>query len=320
LDQKALSKALIIGSAGQDGWFLSQHLRATDQEVWELSRQSLIGLEQEVLPPVDIGNQGEIASLIERIEPDHIYYLAAKHHSASDPDIHADDLLAQSHAVHVTGLQHVLDAMHAHVQHAKLFYAASSHLFAGHNSADPINEQTPFSPKGIYADTKLAGVQLCRQYRDEKYLFAASGFLFNHESWRRSPRFLSRKIIQSVVQIVQGQQDHLVLHDLSAQVDWSFAGDTVRAMRAMLELDEPHDLVIASGKLHSVREFAEIAFAIVGLDWRDYVTEEPQERQKPGASHPLLGDNSRLRARTDWQPKVSFSQMIELMIEMELSH
>lgn len=313
-----MTRSIIVGSNGQDGWFLNQHLHACDHDVWRLSRTSTIQPDNKTSAAINILSDKSIENMICDIQPQHIYFLAAIHHSSSDQQINAADLQVSSKKIHVQALKNFLDAMAKHVPTARLFYAASSHLFAGKTDPKPVCEDTKFAPLGIYAETKLQGVELCKEYRKSQNLYAVSGFLFNHESWRRDPRFLSRKIVQSVVNIFQGQQSELTLHDLSAQVDWSFAGDTVRAMHLMLQMDTPTDLVVASGQLHSVKDFAQIAFEIIGLDWRDYVSEEPEEQQKPYPVKPLVGDASRLRSLTGWQPKVNFRQMIELMIEMEL--
>ncbi|MBL4595540.1 MAG: GDP-mannose 4,6-dehydratase [Robiginitomaculum sp.] len=313
-------KSLIVGVGGQDGWFLQQYLTLRDQSVWGLSRQYLYAPDDTVQPAINICDGLAVAQLINDIQPDHVYFLAAVHHSAQDSTILADDLMARSTAVHVDAPRHFLEAIRVHAPQARFFYAASSHLFAGQQTATPITEATPFAPVGIYAQTKLEGVQLGRHYRDQHGLFVCSGFLFNHESWRRNPSFLSRNIISSVAAILREQQSELVLHNLSAQVDWSFAADTVRAFVLMLQLAQPHDMVIASGQLHSVQNFAEIAFGAVGLNWRDYVKEEPSNRQKTDISYPLCGDSTKLRALTGWQPVYNFEQMIRLLIDKELAH
>lgn len=315
-----MAKSLIVGSAGQDGWFLNQHLTALDHQIWGLSRSSLSSPDRKKTSAVDIVNQEAVATLIQQIQPDQIYFLAAIHHGAEDPAIHGDDLLAHSTEIHVRAPENFLKAMQRYCPQSRFFYAASSHLFAAKTDPSPVTETTAFAPKGIYGQTKLAGVHLCRNYRQQHGLFATNGFLFNHESWRRSLDFLSRKIIHSAIQIHQQQANEFVLHDLSAQVDWSFAGDTVRAMRAMIELPEPQDFVVASGKLHSVEDFAAITFDILGLDWRDHVTEISDGRQKLEQKIALRGDASLLKRLSGWQPKVSFRQMIELMIEIELQN
>jgi len=311
-------KSLIVGVSGQDGWFLNQHLTAIDHDVWGLSRDQLQTPIGETKSATDIIDADAVNQLIERIKPDQIYYLAAKHHSADDGTINNSDLQQQSQQIHVQAPDNFLAAIKTHHPQCKFFYAASSHLFAGKTDNGLISETTEFAPIGIYAKTKLAGVELCRKYRQQHGIFALSGFLFNHESWRRSDKFLSRKIVHTAVKILREETNELILHDLSAQVDWSFAGDTVRAMRLMLEMPVAEDLIIASGKLHSVEEFAAITFDTLGLDWRDYVTEQPQLGQKPKQKIPLVGDSRRLKHLTGWQAKVDLAQMIKLMIEMEL--
>ncbi|MBL4618425.1 MAG: GDP-mannose 4,6-dehydratase [Robiginitomaculum sp.] len=311
-------KSLIIGCEGQDGWFLNQHLNAIDHDVWGVSRRHLHPPLGDKFSPADIVDADAVDMLVEKIEPDQVYFLAAIHHAAGDTAINDFNVQQKSQQVHVQAADNLLAAIKKHNPDCRFFYAASSHLFAGKTDDKPITETTPFSPVGIYARTKLEGVELCRKYREKHGVFALSGFLFNHESWRRDKKFLSRKIVHTAVKILRGQTSELILHDLSAQVDWSFAGDTVRAMRLMLEMPVAEDLVIASGKLHSVADFTAITFEAIGLDWRDYVTEEPHNGQKPKAKAPLLGDPTRLQHLTGWRAKVDLTQMIKLMIEMEL--
>lgn len=311
-------KSLIIGCDGQDGWFLNQHLTAIDHDVWGLSRDQISTPIGDDLCATDITDADAVDKLVEKTEPDQVYFLAAKHHAADDDGVNNSELQQKSQQIHVQAADNFLAAIKKHQPQCRFFYAASSHLFAGKTDNKPVSEITSFAPIGVYAKTKLAGVELCRSYREEYGVFAVSGFLFNHESWRRDKKFLSRKIVHTAVKILRGETSELILHDLSAQVDWSFAGDTVRAMRLMLEMPVAEDLVIASGKLHSVEEFAAIAFETIGLNWRDYVTEQPQIGQKPKQKIPLLGDPSRLQHLTGWQAKVDLTQMIKLMIEMEL--
>lgn len=297
-----MTGAVIVGAYGQDGRLLGELLERAGQPLVRLGRGD-----------VDLLDRTQIEALVRRHQPREIYYLAAHHHAAEDP-LGDDDavLFRTSLEVNVTGLVHFLEAIRSCAPHTRLVYAASSHIF-GRSELPMQNEQTPFQPICIYGITKTAGVHCCRYYRQTHGLFAASGILYNHESPYRSPAFVSQKIIRGALAIAAGEQDHLVLGDLTARIDWGYAPDFVDALRRILALPAADDIIVATGESHSVQEFVEIAFAATGLDWRRHVRENAGQLTKQRRT--LTGDASRLRAATGWQPSVSFPQMVQLLLD-----
>jgi GDPmannose 4,6-dehydratase len=194
----------------------------------------------------------------------------------------------------------------------RLFYAASSHIF-GTPESDRQNEETPLRPNSAYGISKAAGLQCCQLYRRQKGIFASTGILFNHESPLRKPSFLSQKIVHGALRAERDPAYKLVLGDLEARVDWGYAPDYVDAMYRILQLPEASDFVVASGELHTVREFAQAAFGAVGLDWRRHV--ETDARLLNKISHPLRGDSGKLRSATGWTPTVSFVELVTGLVQ-----
>jgi len=297
-----MTKAIIVGSQGQDGRLLFDLLSSKAYECVGISRGK-----------TDVHNSAAVADLVQQTRPDEIYYLAAVHHSSQqNPDAHPAQLFHDSFNINVAGLLNFLEAMRLHAPAARLFYAASSHVF-GSPPHSPQNELTPLNPACVYGITKTAGIQCCRFYRKKHAVFAACGILYNHESIHRRPEFVTRKIIDSAIRISRGRQDHLVLGDLSAKVDWGYAPDYVAAMHKILQIQQADDFVIATGVPHSVQEFVETAFAAVNLDWHKYVTEEKSLVGKSRTG--LVGDSSHLRQSTGWSPSLDFNTMVRRLVE-----
>jgi GDPmannose 4,6-dehydratase len=314
-----MDRALIIGSAGQDGRLLSERLEREDCAVVGVERSRVVAGRSARLASeaaVDILDPRSVANLIASFSPDAIFYLAAYHHSAEDKPLPDDlELYVRSHDVHVRGLIHVLEAVRKHVPQCRLFYAASSHCFG--EPPTPIqDESTPLRPRCAYGITKTAGVGLCRMYRANHRVHASAGFFYNHESALRAQKFLSTKIVRAAVEISRGRRDKLVLGDLAARVDWGFAPDYVDAVIRIVGLETADDFVIATGQSHSVEEFVAAAFSRVRLDWRRYVEVEPAIIGKPRTT--LVGDSTKLRTTTGWSPSVTFEQMVELLVDAEL--
>lgn len=312
-----MDRALIIGSAGQDGRLLSERLKRDGCEVVGVERDRITGNAGLAFKsPVDILDPLSVGDLIGSFSPDAIFYLAAYHHSAEDKSLPDNlELYLRSHDVHVVGLLYVLEAVRKHVSGCRLFYAASSHCFG--EPPTPIqNESTPLRPRCAYGITKTAGVGLCRMYRTNHHVHASAGFFYNHESAFRAPKFLSTKIVRAAVEISRGRRDRLVLGDLAARVDWGFAPDYVDAMIRIVRLDAADEFVIATGQSHSVEEFVAAAFSHVGLDWRQYVEVKPGIIGK--ARSVLVGDSTKLRSATGWSPSVTFRQMVELLVDAEM--
>jgi len=296
-----MSRALIIGSRGQDGTLLTSFLKARAWEVDGIGKGDL-----------DLCRFDSVKAVFSRCY-DHIYYLAAYHHSSQDSIAPSDrELFEKSSDVHVTGFIHFLEGIRSLSPSSRIFYAASSLVF-GSPPLEPQSEETPFSPACIYGITKTSGIQLCRFYRKKHGVFASSGILFNHESPLRQRKFVIPKIIHSAIAISRGSHEKLELGDLSARVDWGYAPDYVDAMHRILCLEQPEDFVIATGEPHSVQEVVEIVFSALGLDWRQHVVESPSilTRQRTA----LRGDIRKLQIATAWKPTVDFKQMILALLE-----
>jgi GDPmannose 4,6-dehydratase len=306
--------ALIVGSTGQDGYYLGQSLGNDGVDIVGVNRA---GVTRGGPPePFSILDAAAVGKLVAECRPSQIYYLAAHHRSAQDAPEGISESLENSYATHVRGLVHFLDAIRDECPESRLFYAASSHVFGSPVTA-PQNEETPFLPVNVYGVTKAAGIQLCRLYRRQHGLHCSVGILYNHESPRRSPAFVGRKIVQSAVAIKNGQMDKLTLGDLSAEIDWGSALDYVEAMRAILAHNAPDDFVIASGELHSIGDFVDIAFGALALDPQKHIEVNPGLITKSGQARPLVGDASKLREATGWAPKMSFEKIILSMISAE---
>jgi GDPmannose 4,6-dehydratase len=296
-----MSRALIIGSRGQDGTLLTSFLAASGWEVDGVGKEDL-----------DVCRPDAVKTVLAR-GYQHIYYLAAYHHSSQDSAVPGDrELYKKSSEVHVIGLINFLEGIRYVSPASRIFYAASSMVF-GSPVQEPQNEDTPFAPLCIYGISKTSGIYLCRLYREKHGVFASSGILFNHESPLRQRKFVIPKIIHSAIAISRGSHEKLHLGDLSARVDWGYAPDYVDAMHRILCLDQPEDFVIATGENHFVQEVVEIVFTALGLDWRDHVLESPSilTRQRTA----LRGDSSKLHKATGWKPTVGFKQMILDLLE-----
>jgi GDPmannose 4,6-dehydratase len=305
---------LVIGAGGQDGTFLTELLSRRGDKVVGVDQNKVWSAPAENWDAVDILNQQEVFALVKKTQPAECYYLPAFHHSAEDASLLSGDpqLFDRSYAVHVRGLIHFLHAIAQTSRHTRLFYAASSHVF-GSPSIQPQDESTPLNPENIYGITKTMGIHCCRHFRRELGVFAAAGILYNHESHLRPAQFLSQKIVRGVLAFQRDKSKRLVLGDLNAVVDWGYAGDYAEAMTRILGHATPEDYVVATGKPHTVGEFLQIACNISGVDWRECaVTNSSLLKKKPVL---LVGDSNKLRRLTGWQPRVSFPEMIGIMMK-----
>ncbi|MFN2509163.1 MAG: GDP-mannose 4,6-dehydratase [Chthoniobacterales bacterium] len=303
--------ALVIGANGQDGRLLTGSLLERDYAVRGWTRTPPAAPAPCECAAVDLLDAGRVEREIKRLSPDEIYYLAAYHHSTEDRvEVSATELLRRSFEVHVVGLLNVLHSAKVSCPEARLFYAASSHVF-GTPVGELQDEQTPLRPTSAYGISKAAGIRCCQLARRDG-IFAACGILFNHESALRRPSFLSQKIVRGALRARRDPNYRLALGDLDARVDWGYAPDYVDAMFRILQLPEPSDFVVASGELHSVREFAEAAFGAVDLDWQRHVVADARLLNRK--SHPFRGDFTSLRLATGWKPSLSFSQLVATLV------
>ncbi|HWZ95970.1 MAG TPA: GDP-mannose 4,6-dehydratase [Opitutaceae bacterium] len=305
-----MKKALIVGRGGQDGRLLHEHLVQLGYQVAGIGRHEYCSPAREV-KPFDIKAPGQVSGLLGDLKPDEIYYLAAHHHSSEEAIPSEEELWRHSFDVHVHAWLNFLEAARVNSPHSRLFYAASS-LIYGVAEGDRQNEDTPWRPQTPYGVTKASGMLAAACYRTRHGLFSACGILFNHESELRSEKFISQKIVRAAVAVQAGRQEQLVVGDLGARVDWGYARDYVEAMRIILQLPEARDFVVASGNTHSVRDLAETAFALLGLDWKEHVIEDSGVIKRQ--LKPMIGDASKLFRQGGWLPRTSFREMIRHML------
>lgn len=317
--KKLRRRALITGITGQDGSYLAEFLLDKGYEVYGVIRRSsterferIAHIQDKItLIQADLTDQVSVIEAIQQAEPDEVYNLAAQSFvptSWKQPILTGD--------VTALGVTRVLEAIRVVNPRIRFYQASSSEMF-GLARESPQNEQTPFHPRSPYGVAKVYGHMITVNYRESYNLFACSGILFNHESPRRGLEFVTRKITYGVARIYHGLQDELLLGNLEARRDWGFAGDYVEAMWLMLQQDEPDDYVIASEESHSVREFCELAFSYVGLDWTKYVKVD-QRFYRPAEVHVLLGNCSKAKAKLGWRKKHSFEDLVRMMVDADL--
>jgi GDPmannose 4,6-dehydratase len=308
-------KALIIGHSGQDGFYLTQTLESLNYEVYGISNSALLNFDSFDIDKGVITDFAYCEKVFKAILPDELYYLAALHQSSIEKSY--DDLTFYKETIDVNanGLLNFLECIAKHKLDCKLFYASSSHIFGGTSSLIQ-NEETPYCPVSIYGVSKVLGMQYCDLYR-QKGVFCSVGIFYNHESPRRSSKFVSKKIIETAVKISKGEASELVLGDLSAKIDWGFAPDYVKAAHAILQVNESGVFVISSGSLHTIEDFVGIAFEQLNLNWKDYVKVNSNIILKKSVTV-LQGDNSKLKQLTNWEASLSFKQMVEVMVGNEL--
>jgi GDPmannose 4,6-dehydratase len=321
-----VKRALITGITGQDGSYLAELLLAKGYEVHGVVRrassfntQRIDHLHQDVhererhlhLHHGDLGDSTHVAGLIARIAPDEVYNLAAQSHVAV-----SFELPDYTGTVTGIGAARLLEALRTAAPAARFYQASSSEMFG---STPPLqNEGSPFHPRSPYACAKVYAHHLTVNYREAYGLFACSGILFNHESPRRGETFVTRKITRAVARIQAGIQDRLWLGNLDASRDWGWAPDYVEGMWSMLQQREPDDFVLATGETHSVREFCQLAFARVDLDWERHVDFDPRY-ERPSEVDALQGDASKAARVLGWKPTVGFRELVERMVDADVA-
>ena len=311
--------ALITGITGQDGSYLAEWLLEQDYQVAGMVRRSSTENFDRIshfkdridLRQADLLDQFSIVKLLEEVQPDEIYNLAAM---SFVPTSWTQPVLTGEFTA--LGVTKILEAMRMVCPKARFYQASSSEMF-GKVLETPQTEQTPFYPRSPYGVAKAYGHFITVNYRESYNLFAVSGILFNHESPRRGKEFVTRKISDGVARIKLGTLKELRMGNLDAKRDWGFAGDYVRAMWGMLQQEVADDYVVASGATHSVREFLDIAFSHVGLHYEDYVVIDP-EFIRPAEVDLLLGNPAKAKAKLGWQPKVSFEQLVTMMVDADM--
>jgi GDPmannose 4,6-dehydratase len=319
-------RALITGITGQDGSFLTELLLGKGYEVYGIIRRSssfntdrIDHLYQDPHEPGtrlrlvygDLNDSSSLNTLIRQIRPDEIYNLGAQSHVRVSFDV-------PEYTGEVTGIGTVrlLEAIREAGIRPKFYQASSSELY-GKVVETPQSETTPFYPRSPYACAKAYAYWITVNYRESYQMYACNGILFNHESERRGETFVSRKITRAATRIKLGLQQKLYMGNLDARRDWGYARDYVEAMWLMMQADEPDDYVIATGETHSVREFLEEAFGYLGLDWEKYVEIDPRYF-RPAEVDLLLGDPTKARTILGWEPRVSFRELVKIMVDSDM--
>ena len=312
--------ALITGITGQDGSYLAEFLLSKGYRVCGLVRRSstvnferLYHLQDRIeLLPGDLLDQNSLISALQQAEPHEVYNLASQ--SFVPTSWNQPTLTGEFTALGVTRMLEAIRLVNPKIR----FYQASSSEMFGMVRESPQNENTAFYPRSPYGVAKLYGHWITVNYRESYGLFTCSGILFNHESPRRGLEFVTRKVSYGAARIKLGRQTKLLMGNLEAERDWGFAGDYVEAMWQMLHQENPKDYVVASGVAHSVRQLLEIAFAHLGLDYRDFVETDPAFR-RPAEVYHLLGDSAKARRELGWRPKVNFEGLVKMMVDEDLA-
>lgn len=318
-------KALITGITGQDGYYLSKFLIEKGYQVHGTIRRastfntsridSLIskyeGTDKLNLYYSDLLDSSSLSQLVSLIQPDEIYNLAAQSHVAVS---FKNPLYTSQTAV---GTLTLLEAIKNSDKKIKFYQASSSEMYGG-ASEEELNEESLLDPKSPYAASKVFSHNINKIYRESYDLFCVNGILFNHESPHRGETFVTRKITRAVGRIKNETQNFLTLGNLNAYRDWGFAGDYVEGMWLMMQHDKPDDWVLATGETHTVEEFVTTAFSYVDLDWKNFVKTN-EKFYRPNEVNHLLGDPTKAKTILGWEPKVSFKELVELMVESDLN-
>ena len=323
-----MKKALITGITGQDGSYLAELLLEKGYEVHGIIRRSssfntgrIEHLYQDFhandarvfLHYGDLSDSSALSRLLEKIQPDEIYNLAAQSHVRVSFDI-------PEYTADVVGLGtiRILDAIKETKIKTRFYQASTSELY-GKVVETPQTEKTPFYPRSPYACAKLYSYWITVNYRESYDMYACNGILFNHESPRRGETFVTKKITHAIARILKKEQDKLYLGNLDAKRDWGYAKDYVEAMWLMLQQEKAEDYVIATGETHSVREFLDEAFGLVGLDWKKYVEIDPRY-YRPAEVDLLLGNPAKAKEKLGWKPKTTFKELVKIMLEYDLNN
>ena len=319
-----MKKALITGITGQDGSYLAELLLEKGYDVHGVVLRSEIedperslarltsNIDELTLHVGSIESYPSLQNIIEKVKPDECYHLAA----SSFVSYSFDDEFSVFNT-NINGTHNVLSALKNSAPGCRFYFAGSSELF-GRAKISPQNEDTPFNPRSAYGITKTTGFYLTTNYRENYGMYACTGIAYNHESPRRGFEYVTRKISRGAAQIKLGLLDKLSLGNLDAVRDWGYAPDYVKAMWKMLQQEKPQDFVIATGEGHTIREFCQIAFARLGLDYLDHVVFD-QKFYRPIEAVPLIGDASRASRELDWRPEVDFHTLVALMVDGDLA-
>ncbi len=317
-----MRRALITGINGQDGSYLAELLLDKGYEVYGVIRRSSIEnatklenikniLDKIVIKSCSLENSLSVYKLFQEIKPDECYHLAA----SSFVSYSLEEDMSMMNNNFTTTHNILLSAIEV-CPNCRVYFAGSSEIF-GNVGESPQNENTPYNPRSIYGISKMSSHYLVKNYRERYGLFACTGFTYNHESPRRGRAFVTKKITSAVASIYLGKQEYVELGNIDARRDWGYAPEYVQAMYLMLQAIEPNDYVIATGKLHSIRELLQIAFGYYNLDYRKYVRINPAFF-RPDENVPLVGDYSKIKREIGWEPQVNFKELIEEMVQCDV--
>lgn len=311
--------ALITGVNGQDGSYLAEQLIEKGYDVHGLVKRSAVFDRQNIdhigkleLHYGDLSDFASLLSVIRLVNPDEIYNLAAQSHVGISWEIPV-------YTAEITGIGvlNILEVIRHLGLKPKIYQASTSELFSGEKEEAPFNEESSLIPESPYSVAKLFAHEICRIYREAYGMFIVRGILFNHEGERRGHNFVTRKITSGVANIIKGTQDKILLGNIDAMRDWGYAPDYTEAMWKMMQQDKPDDFVLATGEMHSVKEFCEKAFNEVNLNWKDYV-EIDKNYIRPNETKYLQGDASKAERLLGWKPKVKFDELIKIMVSADL--
>jgi GDPmannose 4,6-dehydratase len=320
-----MKKAFVTGITGQDGSYLAELLLSKGYQVHGLIRRASTFNTGRVehlykdphtrgvklfLHYGDLTDSGQLTNLVYNIQPDEIYHLGAQSHVRV-----SFDMPEFTGEVTALGTTRILEAIRLSGIKTKFYCASSSEMFG--NAPAPQNEDSPFHPKSPYATAKVYGYWMVSNYRQGYKLFATNGILFNHESPRRGETFVSRKITRAVAHISGKKQDFLYLGNLKAKRDWGYAPEYIEAMYTILQQDRPDDYVLGTGQTHTVQEFAQAAFSYAGLDLKKYLKIDPRYF-RPIEVEELAADASKAKSKLNWQPKISFFDLVKIMVDADL--
>ena len=321
----AMKKALITGVTGQDGSYLAELLLQKGYEVHGLIRRSSSFNTSRIdhiyqdphksnvnlsLHYGDLTDGASLNQLMKTIKPDEVYNLGAQSHVRVSFDIPE-----YSTNVNALGTIRILDAIRESGIKTKFYQASSSEMFG--NSKPPQNENTPFYPRSPYAASKVYAYWITTNYKEAYNMFACNGILFNHESPRRGETFVTRKITRAATRIKLGLQQKLFLGNLNAKRDWGYAPDFVEAIWMMLQQDKPDNYIVATGETHTVKEFLEEVFSYLNLDWKTYVKID-KRYFRPTEVDELKGDNTKIKEKLGWKPKVKFKELVKIMVDADM--
>ena len=319
-----IKKALITGITGQDGSYLAEFLLKKKYKVYGIIRR--VALEDEThrlwrikhllkkieLKSASLESYASLVKIIQKIKPDEIYHLGAQSYVAYSFEDEFSTL-----NTNINGTHYILSAIKHFSPKSKFYFAGSSEMF-GKVQKNKQDEKTRFYPRSAYGISKVAGFELTRNYREAYKIFACTGILFNHESPRRGFEFVTRKISSSVAKIKLGKQKTLQLGNIYAKRDWGHAKDYVEAMWLMLQQKKPEDFVIGTGKMHSVKDFAKLAFSIVGLNYKKYIKFN-KNLLRPSEVDTLKANFNKAKKNLKWKPKTNFIQLVKEMVKEDLN-